>query len=286
VAGLPAIKLLFWLLRILPLPLAFRLARLVFFVIDKLVPKLRRNALRNFTIAQVPYGHETVDGIFQGLARMLVYFARFPTRTKANIGEWIEYRGFEHFAAAKRRGKGILFATGHIGNWELSAFAHALMAEPMHVVVRPLDNPRLDALVKQYRSLSGNQILDKKDFLRGILSALSRNEAVGILVDQNTLPGHGVFVDFFGVPASTGSTFAKLAHKTGAAVIPGYAWWNEAAGKYILQFDPILEMTGDITADTARITAHFEQVIRQRPNQWLWLHRRWKSRPPGEAELY
>ncbi|MDX2267880.1 MAG: lysophospholipid acyltransferase family protein [Bryobacter sp.] len=283
---MPAIKLLFWLLRVLPESAAMGLARAVFGVLDKAVPKLRRTALRNFAIAGVPYDEKTVDALFRGLARMLFYFARFPTRTRENIGEWIEYQGFEHFAEAKRRGKGVLFATGHIGNWELSAFSHALMAEPMHVVVRPLDNPQLDALVKGYRSLSGNTILDKKDFLRGILAALARNEAVGILIDQNTLPEHGAFVEFFGVKACTGTTFAKLAHKTGAAVIPGYAYWDEKRAKYILQFDPILEMTGEVVADTARLARHFEGVIRQRPDQWLWLHRRWKSRPPGEGNLY
>ncbi|GAB4356170.1 MAG: lysophospholipid acyltransferase family protein [Bryobacter sp.] len=283
---MPAIKLLFWLLRVLPEGAAMGLARAVFGVLDKAVPKLRRTALRNFAIAGLPCGQETVDALFRGLARMLFYFARFPTRTRENIGEWIEYQGFEHFAEAKRRGKGVLFATGHIGNWELSAFSHALMAEPMHVVVRPLDNPQLDALVKGYRSFSGNTILDKKDFLRGILAALARNEAVGILIDQNTLPEHGAFVEFFGVKACTGTTFAKLAHKTGAAVIPGYAYWDEKRAKYILQFDPILEMTGEVVADTARLARHFEGVIRQRPDQWLWLHRRWKSRPPGEGNLY
>jgi Kdo2-lipid IVA lauroyltransferase/acyltransferase len=274
------------LLRALPEPMALACARGVFRLLDRLSPKLRRSALRNFEIAKLSLADDAVDAVFDHLARMMVYFSRFPTRTRENIGEWIEYRGYEHFVAAKARGKGVLFATGHIGNWELSAFAHALLSEPMHVVVRPLDNAHLDALVKRYRSASGNQILDKKDFLRGILSALGRNEAVGILIDQNTLPENGAFVDFFGTAASTGTTFAKLAAKTGAAVIPGYAWWDAARAKYVLEFDPIFEMSGDVIADTARLTKHFESVIRKRPEQWLWLHRRWKSRPEGEAGLY
>lgn len=266
--------------------LSFQVARSVFGLLDRLAPKLRRSAIRNFEIAKLPLSSAAVDALFDHLARMMVYFSRFPTRNRQNIGEWIEYRGFEHFIEAKARGKGVLFATGHIGNWELSAFAHALLSEPMHVVVRPLDNPYLDAVVKSYRSASGNQILDKKDFLRGILTALHRNEAVGILIDQNTLPEQGAFVDFFGVQASTGTTFAKLAAKTGAAVIPGYAWWDADRRKYILEFDPILEMSGDTERDTASLTKHFENVIRKRPEQWLWLHRRWKSRPNGEPNLY
>lgn len=273
-------------LRLLPMGMSFAIARAIFGVLDRVSPKMRRSALRNFEIAGIAGGDALVDRVLDNLARMMVYFARFPGRNAANIREWIEYRGFEHFEEAKARGKGVLFATGHIGNWELSAFSHAWMAEPMNVVVRPLDNPALDALVKEYRSISGNRILDKKDFVRGILAALARNEAVGILVDQNTLPEHGVFVDFFGVAASTGTAFAKLAAKTGAAVIPGYAWWDGARQKYVLEFDPIVEMTGDVDADTAQLAKHFEDVIRKRPEQWLWLHRRWKSRPEGEGDLY
>lgn len=268
---------------VMPLGFSMGVAR----VLDRVAKRMRETGERNLRMA-LPSADAagTVDEVFAGLGRMLYYFSRFGTRDRSNIGEWIEYEGFEHYEEAKRRGKGVLFATGHLGNWELSAFAHALLCEPMHVVVRPLDNPVLDALVKGYRTGSGNRILDKQDFLRGILKALAANEAVGILIDQNTLPENGTFVDFFGMKASTGTTFAKLAHKTGAAVIPGYALWDERRGKYVLRFDPVMEMTGDVAADTARLAAHFEGVIRRWPGQWLWLHRRWKTRPEGEAPLY
>lgn len=267
------------------MPLGFSLG--VASMLDRVARRMRQTGERNLRMALPEVDAvATVDEVFEGLGRMLYYFSRFGTRNASNIGEWIEYEGFEHYQEAKRRGKGVLFATGHLGNWELSAFSHALMCEPMHVVVRPLDNPVLDALIKEYRMRSGNRILDKQDFLRGILKALAANEAVGILIDQNTLPENGTFVDFFGMAACTGTTFAKLTHKTGAAVIPGYALWDAKRGKYVLRFDPVFEMTGDVAEDTARITKHFEGVIRRTPGQWLWLHRRWKTRPPGEAGLY
>ena len=132
-----------------------------------------------------------VDGVFRSIARLLVAFARF-THDRRNVSRWIRYEGFEHFEHALRRGKGVLFATAHLGNWELSAFAHALMAAPMHVVVRPLDNPRIDALVARRRTLSGNHLIEKKDYARGILQALAANEAVGILIDQNASLDSGV----------------------------------------------------------------------------------------------
>jgi Kdo2-lipid IVA lauroyltransferase/acyltransferase len=266
----------------LPLSASLGVARLL----DMAVPKLRRSARTNLALAGLPEPDKTIDGVFASLGRLLFYYARFPSRNKANIGQWIEYEGFEHYQQAKARGKGVLFATAHMGNWELSAFAHALMTEPMHVVVRPLDNPILDAIVRARRSLSGNHILDKRDFLRRILQALANNEPVGILIDQNTLPEQGAFVPFFGTLACTGTTFVKLAHKTGAAVIPGYALWDEARGKHILRFDPVFEMSGDLLADTAALTKHFEGVIRRNPDQWLWIHRRWKTRPEGDPPLY
>jgi KDO2-lipid IV(A) lauroyltransferase len=227
-----------------------------------------------------------VDGVFRSIARLLVAFARFPRMNRGNVGRWIRYEGFEHFEQALRRGKGVLFATAHLGNWELSAFAHALMAAPMHVVVRPLDNPRIDALVARRRTLSGNHLIEKKDYARGILQALAANEAVGILIDQNASLDSGVFVDFFGIPACAGTGFAKLAAHTGAAVIPGFALWSEQERKFVLRFYPEVRITGDLQADTARLQAVLESVVREYPDQWLWIHRRWKTRPPGEGALY
>ena len=262
----------------------FGLARVYASLLDRLVPRLRRIALRNLQLTGMPAG--LADGVYESIARLLYGFARLPQINRENVHQWIRYEGFEHFEEAKRRGKGVLFATGHLGNWELSAYAHALMTEPMYVVVRPLDNPHIDRLVEQRRSGSGNRIIGKKDLLRGVLKALAANEAVGILLDQNAGLDDGVFVDFFGLQASANVGFTKLAQRTGAAVIPGFAVWSTAERRYILRFYPIVEMTGDITADTQALQAALETAIREYPDQWLWIHRRWKTRPPCEPPLY
>jgi KDO2-lipid IV(A) lauroyltransferase len=269
---------------------AFLLARFYATLLDLALPRLRRVALRNLSMA-LPELDERgrariVDGVFRSIARLLVAFARFPRITSNNVKEWIRYEGYEHFEEALRRGRGVLFATAHLGNWELSAFAHALLSGPMHVIVRPLDNRRIDELVARRRSLSGNKLIDKREFARPILKALHDNQAVGILVDQNASAEDGAFVDFFGVPACAFTGFAKLAAHSGAAVIPGFALWSESEGRYVLRFDPPIEITGDAVADTARIQRHLEQVIRQSPGQWLWIHRRWRTRPAGEPPLY
>lgn len=226
------------------------------------------------------------DGVFGSIARLIAVFARLPRLTPRNISELIRYDGLHNFLTPLERGKGVLVATAHLGNWELSAFAHAWMTAPMNIVVRPLDNPRIDALVERYRALSGNRIIEKKDAARGILKALKSGEAVGILIDQNTTLDQGVFIDFFGHKACAGTAFAKLAHHSGAAVVPGFALWSSAERRYVLRFYPEIPITGDAAADTQTIHAQLESVIREYPDQWLWIHRRWKTRPPGEPPLY
>jgi KDO2-lipid IV(A) lauroyltransferase len=273
-----------------PRPLSDWLARRYVWLLDLAVPRLRRTALRNLEMAlpglSASERDRIADGVFGSIARLLVSFARLPRIGRNNVAEWIRYEGYEHFEAAAARGRGVLIATGHLGNWELSAFAHALLSGPMHVVVRPLDNPLLDALVSRRRTLSGNWLIEKKDFARGMLSALAAGQAVGILVDQNTSPEYGVFVDFFGIPACTNGGLARIAAHTGAAVILGCALWSERERRYILRFYPPVEITGDVQEDTQRVEKGLEEIIRGHPDQWLWIHRRWKTRPPGSAALY
>jgi KDO2-lipid IV(A) lauroyltransferase len=259
-------------------------------LLDLALPRLRRVAMRNLELA---YPEKTqaerkaiVDEVFRSIARLLYAFSRFPRIDRENISQWIRYEGLEHYQEAKKAGNGVLFATAHMGNWELSAFAHALMTEPMNVVIRPLDDPAVDRLVEHRRRLSGNKLIEKKDGARAILRALQQNEAVGILMDQNTSLQEGVFVNFFGTPACANAAFAKIAHRTGAAVIPGFAHWLENEKRYVLRFYPPVAMTGDPTEDTQRLHAILEAVIREHPGQWLWIHRRWKTRPPGQPALY
>lgn len=277
-------------LQTLPRPLADRLARTATRLLDLAMPKLRRVGRINLGFAYprtLPEQREaTIDGVFDSIARLLVAIAKFPKLNAANIGKWIRYEGLENYLAAKNEGRGILVATAHLGNWELSAFSHALMTEPMSVMVRPLDNPLIDRIVERRRQASGNLLIYKRDSARTVIKALRNNEAVGILIDQNTAPAEGVFVDFFGKRACAGTAFTKLAQHSRAAVIPGFAFWEKDQKKYVLRFYPKLEMSGDVCIDTQRIHTFFETVIRQYPDQWMWIHRRWKSRPAGEPALY
>jgi KDO2-lipid IV(A) lauroyltransferase len=241
-------RFLLWTLAHSPPALAYFYGRLL----DLALPRLRRVALRNLELAypdkSAAERARIVSDVFRSIGRLLYAFARFPQIDRQNISGWIRYEGLEHFTAAKQAGRGVLFATAHLGNWELSAFAHGLMTEPMHVVIRPLDNPRIDRLVEDRRRLSGNRLIEKWDGARAILRALQQNEAVGILMDQNTSLQEGAFVNFFGTPACANVAFAKIAARTGAVVIPGFALWREPERRYVLRFYPPLEMTGDPAA--------------------------------------
>ena len=273
------------------MPVANRLARLyTWLILDLAMPRFRRTANRNLRMAMPELGErereKIADGVFRSIARIIVYFAKFPSIRRENAARWIRCEGAEHFENALREGRGVLFATAHLGNWELSACAHALLTGPMNVVVRPLDNPLIDRVVERRRGLSGNRLIYKKDFARSILKALAANEAVGILIDQNASLDSGLFVDFFGIAACAGTGFAKIAAHSGAAVIPGFALWSESEGRYVLRFYPRVPITGDAARDTQALQSQLEEVIRAYPDQWLWIHRRWKTRPPGEPSLY
>jgi len=274
----------------LPLSLAKQFSELAARALDLAIPKLRRAAETNLTFAMpdltTDQRSKLINGTFRSVARTLLALARAPRITPANVNQLISYEGLEHYQAAKKSGKGVLVATAHLGNWELSAYTHALMTESMHVMVRPLDNPLIDALIEGRRALSGNHLIYKKDAARNVLKALRANSAVGILIDQNAFTTEGVFIDFFGKKASANSAFVKFAYHSGAKVIPGFAFWIEKTQRYLLRFYPEIPMTGDVAEDTQRIHTFLEQVIRQYPDQWMWIHRRWKTRPPGEPPIY
>ena len=260
------------------------------------LPRLRRIGLRNLQLAfpekSLYERKDILRAMYRSLGWQLAEFCHMSRLTLPEASIYIRYEGLEHYQAAKARGHGVLVLTGHLGAWELSSFFHSLAGYPMRMVIRRLDNPAVDALVNRIRCLHGNQVLHKDDFARGLLNAMRAGEAVGILMDTNMTPPQGVFVDFFGHAACTGSGLARVAQRTGAAVLPGFLLWHADEKKYVLHFLPALTLvnTGyaeaDALANTQICTKVLEDVIRQHPEQWLWVHRRWKTRPAGETALY
>ena len=259
-------------------------------------PKLQKTAEFNLGLAFPDWTDAQRKDVTRKMVRnlgwMAAEFARFPRLEKGNIENVVILEGHENFLEGQRRGNGVLYLTGHIGAWELSSFAHALYGYPLHYIARPLDNKRLDALVNQYRCSSGNQPIFKNESARVMLKILKDSGTIGILADQNTMPEEGLFVDFFGKSACATTGIARVALHTGAAVVPGYAYWDETMQKYRLRFEPPVDLvrTGDTERDVFRNTQRFakaiEEIIRKHPDQWVWVHKRWKTRPKGEPALY
>jgi KDO2-lipid IV(A) lauroyltransferase len=259
-------------------------------------PVLWRTARWNLKLAFPDWDaarrRRTIRGMIRQVGWMAGEFAHFPDYTRENIERVVLLDGFENFAAARELGKGVLFLTGHLSAWELAPFAQALFGYPLHFLARPIENRRVNELIDRYRCLSGNQPIDKGKSARAVLSILRQGGTVGVLIDHNTSREEGVFVDFFGLEACTTSGLARLALRTDAAVVPGFLIWDGELRKYRLRFDPAVELarTGDSDSDirenTARFTKVVEEFVRRYPEQWLWVHKRWKTRPAGEPSVY
>ncbi len=281
---------------ILPRGVARFFGTYIAYLIYALHGRLRRVGMRNLEMAmpeRTPRERrKIVRGVFRTLGRQLADFCQFPNYDLKNIDKLAVHEGFEAYQSAKARGKGVLFLTAHLGGWEVSSFMHSLHGHPMAVVVRRLDNPYLDRLVASYRTLHGNRTFEKQSFARGLLAAMKAGETVGVLMDQNMTPPQGLFVDFFGIPACTASGIARVALHTDAAVVPGFGIWDPVLRKYRVHFEPAVQLirTGndeaDVMANTAKFTKVIEEFVRKYPDQWLWVHKRWKTRPEGQPPLY
>jgi Kdo2-lipid IVA lauroyltransferase/acyltransferase len=223
-----------------------------------------------------------VREVYRNMAVVAAEFFDIPRFTKENIGELVDAEGLEHCLRALEKGKGILFFTAHFGNWELSAAAVSLLVKPVGVIYRTLDSTLLDRIVFKVRSATGNIPIPKERAMRPMLRHLKQNGILGILIDQNMAWYEGVFVDYFGRPACTTNGLAMLALHTGAPVLPGLMI-RLPDGRYRLVLGPEVEVvkTGDDEADivtnTQRFTAIIEETVRQYPEQWLWVHQRWKT---------
>jgi Kdo2-lipid IVA lauroyltransferase/acyltransferase len=260
------------------------------------LPRLRRVGLANLAMAFPEKNDAEREHIlrteYTRLGWQVGEFCQMHRYTRKNTERRIRYEGLENYLAASAAGRGVLVITGHLGAWELSSFYHSLMGHPMSMVIRRLDNPYIDAMVNRIRCMHGNRVLHKDNFARSLIAAMHAGDTVGILMDTNMTPPQGVFVPFFGKLACTGSGLARVALKTNAAVLPGFLLWEESEQRYVLHFGKQVELvrTGDNEADaiacTARFTAAIEDWIRRYPEQWLWVHRRWKTRPAGEPALY
>jgi KDO2-lipid IV(A) lauroyltransferase len=257
---------------------------------------LRRTGERNLELAFPEKSErertEILRSCFRSLGRELGVFSQFSTATPQSLLSLTDCEGLEHLEAAKAQGRGVILFTGHLGAWELTSFALSVLGHPLSFLVRRIDNPKVERLVDESRTRFGNKTLDKLSAARSMVKILRAGETLGLLLDLNTLEDEAIFVDFFGIPASTNFMVAKLALRTQAQIIPIFAPWEEEREKFVLRMQqPVfIEVGGNEEEDVLRLTAKLslvvEEYVRRYPDQWLWIHKRWKTRPPGEPSLY
>lgn len=260
--------------------------------------KLRRTGERNLEIAfpEMPEQErkELLRGSFLSLGRLLGEFSQLPKATPEKLRKLIDYDevSLRNLREAEKTKRGIIFLTGHLGCWELHSFGWSALEYPLSFLVRPLDNPRIEEMIEEIRTKFGNRAIDKQNAARQSLRVLREGGTLGILSDLNTQTREGVFVPFFGKLACTTAGIATLALKTNAIVVPTCAVWNASKKRYYFHGEPHVDLvrTGDHATDveinTANFAAAVETMVRRYPDQWLWIHKRWKTRPEGEAEVY
>jgi KDO2-lipid IV(A) lauroyltransferase len=265
--------------------LAGRLAHLL----DRRHRRIARDNLASALGAQLRPGQarRIVGGCFAHFGRITFEALGFARLGPADIGRVVRYEGLEHIRAAYAGGKGVLLFSGHFGHWELIALMQGFLGLRLHLVARPLDNRALERQLARLRGRSGNGLIHKRLAARRILQVLRSGEGVAIVLDQDARRT-GVFVPFFGRPASTTPTLALMALRTGAAIVPTYSI-PLGRGRYRVVYEPAIAVrpSGDLDRDvlelTATCTGRIEAWVRERPELWLWMHRRWKTAPPGPS---
>jgi KDO2-lipid IV(A) lauroyltransferase len=273
----------------LPLRLSWKLAEFlgqVWFQVDR---RHRQVAFSNLKIAWGDELNENerrniVRRNFIHLARVALELPYLRKLTSADLDGFVTFHGIEHFKGALKKGRGVLLLASHFGNWELMALAFSLRYFPINIVVRPLDNPLLDKLITEIRTRGGNQLIPKKGSVPKMLRLLAAGDAVALLLDQNPTWDEGVFVPFFNEIACTNKVLSVIAIRTGAPVIPAFNV-RQPDGSYRVFCEPEVALSGngdptrDVQENTAKFNKIIETYVRRYPEQWFWVHRRWKTRP-------
>ena len=287
------------LLRLLPRSLATGVAMAGSRFLFVCLPRLRRIGLRNLELAfpqlSLAERRQVLEQSFENFGRIIADFAHFrdatPTDFAARVETSLPQASETRYRAAKAVGRGVIFVTPHLGNWEMLALAMSAVREPIAYLARPLDNPLLDRYTSRVRSRFGNRPINKRDSVLEGLALLDAGGNLGLLADVNTLQRDGVFVPFFGHLACTTRSVAMLALRTNALIVPVCCVWD--TNRYRILVGELVEAVRtasyakkNIIDTTALYTAEIEKFIRAYPGQWIWIHRRWKTRPSGQPSLY
>jgi KDO2-lipid IV(A) lauroyltransferase len=230
----------------------------------------------------------TARGVYRHFGAVILDLLWMEGRPAEELLALADLDGIEHLQRARAAGRGVVSPSAHFGNWEVQAVASTPLVGTVASIARPLDNPALDRRLVGLRTSTGNTVIYKQKALAQVMRAIREGGIVAILIDQNVQAKDGIFVSFFGRPACTTTVAAALALKTGAAIVP-VSCALLPSGRYLMRYGPPVEWAGtgrrdeDVAALTQHLTSIVEGWVRERPEQWLWLHRRWKTQPPAEA---
>jgi len=283
---------LFGVLQLLPLRAARAVGRALGGLFWHLSPRHRQVALANLDAAlgaTLPAERRVAiaRASFAHMGTIIGDATHFRDHLRRPSERLVVYQGVDHLKAAAAAGKGVLVFSGHFGHWEMVALLQHRLGVPMTMVVAPLVNRRWDRFITHLRSAPGNTILSKRNAARPILKALRQGRAIAILIDQNVRGAGGLFIDFFGRPASTTPALATLAFRSGAPIVPVFSWFRPDGRLHVAYGPPITAERRGLIDDDVRdlmraCTARLEEEIRRRPESWLWMHDRWRTRPrPG-----
>jgi len=287
--------LFFLILRIVPISISVTFAKGLAYLSYYADKRHREVCCKNINLA---FGEE-VDkktireisiGAYNNLFLSMLEFGRYALMPKEDLLKNITFKNKESYLEAKEKGKGVIFLTGHFSSWEIMALGGSIV-RPMTIVVRPLDNHVLNKLLLKFRTKYGNNIIPKKNALRESMRTLKRGGIVGFLMDQNTSPEEGMFVPFFGTMASTVRAPIEIAVRTGATLLPTFIE-RVSPGKFIIDYGKPIKIGGcsshkeNVEDALIKFNKVLEGKIREHPEQWFWMHRRWKVRPPGEKKIY
>lgn len=293
-------RLIFGVIGILPRRQAIRLCTWILLAVSHLVPSLRKTGDTNLRIAFPEKSDDErsaiLSGTFENLGRVLAELSQMHKYSRADFSSLIDFdldeESKELYKKNKETGRGVLITTGHMGNWEMLVLGFAALYEPISYLARPLDNAKIDDYLNSIRTKFGNTPINKTHSANRAIRTLSGGGILGILSDVNAHPKEAVFVPFFGKLAATPSGAAMIALRANAYIFPTFCVWDRAKKRYRFVHGKLLEpvRTGDrhrdVVETTALYTAEIERVIREYPEQWMWIHRRWKTRPPGEPSVY
>lgn len=281
----------------MPRRLALRAGAALAALVSVVLRKQRRIARINLGIAFPEKSEAERRAIlrcsWRNLGRVAAEFCHLRWLTPESVAEYVHFEdraAWQRIIDACRHGAVVL--TAHFGNWELLAYAHGLMGHPVTIVHRPLQNPLVDRFINDLRARAGTRHVRKKAAARDALRALRAGQLVVIPSDQNQTRRFGVFVDLFGVPASTTPGAARLAMHAGVSIVPAFLVRDGETDCHRLVVLPPIEPSrtadrdADILATTQRCSKVIEDMLRRHPEQWIWFHKRWRTRPEGEPRIY